>query len=119
MSRERGTLTPKQERFVQEYLVDLNATQAAIRVGYRKKTTTEQASRLLTNVKVSEAIAKEQHALAEKVIAELALIGFANMQDYLNLSDPEKPTVDLSNLTPEHASLIAEVTYEKRGMSDG
>jgi len=38
---------------------------------------------------------------AEKMIAELALIGFANMQDYLNLSDPEKPTIDISNLSPE------------------
>src|SRR5262249_53478937 len=55
MSSEKGELTPKQERFVQEYLVDLNATQAAIRAGYSKKTATEQASRLLTNVKVSEA----------------------------------------------------------------
>jgi hypothetical protein len=50
MSRENDTLTPKQARFVQEYLIDLNATQAAIRVGYSKKTATEQASRLLTNV---------------------------------------------------------------------
>ena len=59
-------LTPKQERFVQEYLVDLNASQAAVRAGYSKKASTEQASRLLTNVKVSEAIAKGQQALAEK-----------------------------------------------------
>ena len=123
MNKENGTLTPKQERFVQEYLVDVNATQAAIRAGYSKKTATEQASRLLTNVKVSEAIAKGQQAraektgvTAEKVIAELALIAFASMGDYLNLSDPEKPTIDLSNLTPAQAPVIAEVTYEKRGI---
>ena len=118
-----GGLTPKQERFVREYRVDVTATQAAIRAGYSKKTAQEQSSRLLSNVMFSAAIAKGQHALAEKtgvtaekVIAELALIGFANMRDYLNLSDPEKPMVDLSNLTPERVSMIAEVTYEKRDM---
>lgn len=51
-------LTAKQELFVQEYLVDLNATQAAIRVGYSPKTAYSQASRMLRNVKVSEAVAE-------------------------------------------------------------
>jgi phage terminase small subunit len=122
MKREYGKLTPKKERFVQEYLVDLNGTQAAIRTGYSKKTAQEQASRLLSNVMVSKAIAEGQAKLAktvgvtaEKVIAEMARIGFANMQDYLDLSDPENPTVDLSNLTPEQASVIAEATVEKKG----
>lgn len=55
--REVG-LTPKQRLFVAEYLVDLNATQAAIRAGYSKKTAKEQASRLLTNAHISDAIQK-------------------------------------------------------------
>jgi phage terminase small subunit len=49
-------LTPKQQKFVEEYLIDLNATQAAIRAGYSEKTANEQASRLLANVKVSALI---------------------------------------------------------------
>ena len=49
-------LTPKQARFVQEYLVDLNATQAAVRAGYSERTACEQGARLLANVKVREAI---------------------------------------------------------------
>lgn len=49
-------LTPKQQRFVDEYLVDLNATQAAIRAGYSAKTADQQGSRLLANVKVAAAI---------------------------------------------------------------
>ena len=76
---------------------------------------------MLTNVEVSEAIAKENALLAEqtgvpaeKVVAELALIGFANMQDSMDLSDPENPTIDLSNLTPEQASVIKEATVEKK-----
>jgi hypothetical protein len=42
----------KQRRFVDEYLVDLNATQAAIRAGYSPRTAQEQSSRLLSNVMV-------------------------------------------------------------------
>lgn len=49
-------LTPKQKRFVEEYLVDANATQAATRAGYSAKTANEQGSRLLANVGVSKAI---------------------------------------------------------------
>ncbi len=49
-------LNPKQQAFVREYLVDLNATQAAIRVGYSAKTAKQQGSRLLTVVDVARAI---------------------------------------------------------------
>lgn len=49
-------LTAKQRIFVKEYLVDLNATQAAIRAGYSPKTAAEQGVRLLRNIKVQEAI---------------------------------------------------------------
>lgn len=53
-------LTPKQEAFVVEYLVDLNATQAAIRAGFSKKTAESQGSRLLRNVKVLALIEKSK-----------------------------------------------------------
>ena len=53
-------LTPKQSAFVAEYLVDLNATQAAIRAGYSPKTANEQASRLLANVNIAAAVAEAQ-----------------------------------------------------------
>lgn len=59
-------LTPKQQRFVDEYLIDLNATQAAIRAGYSKKTADQQASRLLTNVKVKEFVAKSMEGRCER-----------------------------------------------------
>lgn len=53
-------LTDKQKRFCEEYLIDLNATQAAIRAGYSPKTAEQTASRLLRNVKVQEYIAKDK-----------------------------------------------------------
>ena len=72
---------------------------------------------------VSKAIVKGKQALAEKagvtakkVIAEMARIGFANMQDYLDLSAPENPTIDLSKITPEQASVIAETRVERKGL---
>lgn len=61
-----ANLTPKQQRFVDEYLIDLNATQAAIRAGYSEKTANEQGSRLLVNVSISEAIAKAQNKRSER-----------------------------------------------------
>ena len=59
-------LTPKQQRFVAEYLVDLNATQAAIRAGYSAKTAEQQGPRLLGNVGVATAIAAGMRARSEQ-----------------------------------------------------
>ena len=70
-------LTPKQAAFVQEYLKDLNGTQAAIRAGYSKKTANEQAARLLANASVQAAVTKGREKLAAKaeVTAERVLNG--------------------------------------------
>jgi phage terminase small subunit len=59
-------LTPKQQRFVEEYLTDLNATKAAERAGYSKKTANPQASRLLANVNVQEAITNAKNKRSER-----------------------------------------------------
>ncbi len=53
-------LTPKQARFVEEYLLDLNATQAAIRAGYSKKTANEQGAQLLAKLSIRQAVAEAQ-----------------------------------------------------------
>ncbi|MGJ9460298.1 terminase small subunit [Oceanobacillus sp. CF4.6] len=60
-------LTAKQEMFANEYVIDLNATQAAIRAGYSEKTANAQASRLLANVKVSARIKELKEKRAEKL----------------------------------------------------
>ncbi|MBS7531838.1 terminase small subunit [Hazenella sp. IB182353] len=81
-------LTPKQQAFVKEYLIDLNATQAAIRAGYSKKTAEATGSRLLRNVKVQTAIQKalgEREArtevTADMVLKQWAKIAFADIKD--------------------------------------
>jgi len=60
-------MTPKQTLFVKEYLVDLNATQAAIRAGYSAKTAEQQGSRLLRNAQVAAAVESGQAERAERV----------------------------------------------------
>lgn len=59
-------LTDKQARFVEEYLIDTNATQAAIRAGYSAKTARSQGQRLLTNVDIARVIKKAQSAISER-----------------------------------------------------
>ena len=59
-------LTAKQARFKDEYLIDNNATQAAIRAGYSKKTAKSQGQRLLTNVDIAAAIKVGQKDIAKR-----------------------------------------------------
>lgn len=59
-------LNDRQRVFVAEYLIDLNATQAAIRAGYSGKTAKSQGQRLLTNVDIDSAIAEAQQARSER-----------------------------------------------------
>lgn len=112
-------INDKQARFVEEYLVDLNATQAAIRAGYSERTAYSQGQRLLKNVEVAAAIAAGQAKLAakleitqERVRDELAKIAFANMGDYIAITPDGDAYVDLSDLTPEQSAAIGEITVE-------
>ena len=86
-------LNDRQERFVDEYLVDLNATAAAKRAGYSEKTARSQGQRLLTNVDIQSAIQKRQARLRgkleitqERVLEELAAIAFANGTDFATIN---------------------------------
>ena len=110
-------LNPKQARFVEEYLVDLNGTQAAIRAGYSVKTASEIAYQHLRKAKIAEAIDK---ALAERpgitrtrIVDELAMIGFANMRDYIEIQSDGTAYVDLSGLTRDQAAAINELTVDQ------
>jgi phage terminase small subunit len=113
------TLTAKQARFVEEYLIDLNATQAAIRSGYSAKTARSVGAENLTKPDISSAISERRVALSEKVeitqervLEELAKVGFANMQDYMRASPDGDPYLDFSALTRDQAAALAEVTVE-------
>ncbi|MCC2250069.1 terminase small subunit [Virgibacillus sp. AGTR] len=60
-------LTAKQELFCQEYIIDLNATQAAIRAGYSEKTARQTAARLLTKANISARVKELKDKRAEKL----------------------------------------------------
>ncbi len=64
--KEASGLRPKHQRFVAEYLIDLNATQAAIRAGYSAHTAEVQGCRLLRNVQIAAAVAKGQQKAMER-----------------------------------------------------
>lgn len=81
-------LTPKQQRFVDEYLVDMNGTQAAIRAKYSPDTARQMAAENLSKPYIQLAIAEARkaqqertHISADKVVAELALIAFADARE--------------------------------------
>ena len=85
-------LTAKQQRFVDEYLIDLNATQAAIRAGYSEKTAFSIGTENLRKPLIQKAIqqrkqAREQRTeiTQDRVIQELAAIGFARATDYAKI----------------------------------
>lgn len=59
-------LTPKRQRFVDEYPIDFNGTQAAIRAGYSKKAARKISSELLTIPDIQRAIAKHKEKIAER-----------------------------------------------------
>lgn len=87
-------LTPKQEHFCEEYLIDLNATQAAIRAGYSEKTANRIASELLSKLDIQEKItelkaerSKRTEITQDRVVKELAAMAFAKATDYAQIAD--------------------------------
>ena len=84
---DKNPLNHRQQRFVEEFIVDLNCTQAAVRAGYSVKTAKQIGSRLLTHVDVALAIEKKKAELAERtgatqewVIEKLQAVHEASME---------------------------------------
>ena len=112
-------LTDKQARFVEEYLVDLNATQAAIRAGYSIDTARQIASENLSKPNIADAIAEAQAARSARtqitvdaVVAELGKLAFANMADFMRAGIDGDPYLDFSQLTRDQAAALVEVTVD-------
>jgi phage terminase small subunit len=83
-------MNPRQQRFVDEYLVDLNGTEAAIRAGYSPRTARSMASRMLTLVDVKKAVEAAQAAIASRVQIDQDAIVTALVQikdDAMQLND--------------------------------
>jgi len=118
--RNHNSLNDRQARFVREYLIDLNGTQAAIRAGYAPKAAQEQSSRLLSNAIISAEIERlrsrqmdKLEITSERIIRELALLGFSNMKDYIRVTEQGSALVDLSELDRDRAAAIQQITVEE------
>lgn len=111
-------LTPKQAAFVQEYLVDLNATQAAIRAGYSEDTAKAIGHENLTKPDIAQAIqaamdlrAERTGITADRVLVELARMGFADIRQIFTEGGQLK---DVASLPPEVAASVQSVEVVTR-----
>ncbi len=115
-------LSPKQEMFVKEYLIDLNGKQAAIRAGYSPKTAEVQASQLLSKLKVRAHVekamaerSKRTGINADRVLMELARIGLINPRNLIDLSKGQV----INGANEDDLSAIASVKVKTSTFESG
>ena len=121
--KDKNGLTPKQAAFVKEYLIDKNATQAAIRAGYSAKTADRIGPELLGKTCVEAAVnrnlIKQQErteVTADRVLRELAAIAFADTRKLYREDGSIKSPGELDDRT---ASALAGIDTEERDGEDG
>jgi phage terminase small subunit len=110
-------LSDKQQKFCEEYLIDFNATQAAIRAGYSKKTADVQASRLLVNVKVAKYLnSKQEKALQkydaslDRTLQEITRLAFQDARHYF---DENGRLIPIDQLSDDAAASLAGFEVEE------
>jgi len=108
-------LNPKRAAFVREYLIDLNATQAATRAGYSEKTARQQGTRLLSDASIQSAVqtAVEQRARTTQVTAEMVVTG---LQAIAEGGTSESARVRAYELLGKHLGMFterSEVTFKQ------
>jgi len=108
-------MNKKQTRFVEEYLIDLNATQAAIRAGYSKNRAGEIGWQLLQKTTIQEAISAAQARRSERteitqdmVLAELAKIAFSDMRRAVKWSSSLGEVMDGDNLVQTNGVMLVD-----------
>jgi len=94
LPKEEKKLNPKQQQFALEYIIDFNATQAAIRAGYSKKTAgsigSENLEKPEMQAAIQQAIEKRSQRTgitADRVLNELSIIAFSDMKDYVHIDE--------------------------------
>lgn len=119
----------KYECFCQEYLVDLNATQAAIRATYSPKTAGTKGHQLLQIVEIQNRIqflmserGKKTEITAERVVQELAKVAFASMRNFIRIDADGQPHIDMGGTDADNLDALMEVqtetVVESRGTGD-
>ena len=117
-----ASLNERQRAFANEYVVDFNGTQAAIRAGYSAKTAKAQASRLLTNVDVQKAVRKaidrrdrRTEITQDRILQELGRIAFAQTPDVVSVKDGTVKVEDTDLLSEDQTAAIAEIAQNADG----
>lgn len=114
--KDKG-LTPKQAAFVEEYLVDLNATQAAIRAGYSAKTAYSIGNENLSKPQIAEAIQARKaersaatEITAERVLKALGQIAFTDQTGLFSIVDGKVEIKDTVDLSEDERMIISEIS---------
>jgi len=119
----KSKLTPKQKMFCKEYLIDLNAAQAAIRAGYSKKTAKEQGHRLLTNVHIADYVQKNMNKRSEKteITADYVLNGIKKVTEKCDSEENFNPASALKGyeLLGKHLVLFSDKVQNQNLDKDG
>jgi phage terminase small subunit len=112
-------ISAKQKRFCEEYLIDMNGTQAAIRAGYAKKSATVQAAQMLSNIRVQKYLqklkaeqSKRTGITADDVLREIAKIGFANIDDIVDENSGEPKMKE--GVTRDQKAAISSIALKKK-----
>ena len=110
-------LTPKQSRFIDEYLIDLNGTQAAIRAGYSVKVAREQAKENLTKPYIKDEVDKQikdrqnrTQVTQDMVIEELKKVGFSDITNYIKYNKEGIEIIGTSSIDKEYTSVISSAS---------
>ncbi|MFQ6018808.1 MAG: terminase small subunit [Kiloniellaceae bacterium] len=113
-------MTPRQRRFVEEYLIDLNASRAARRAGYSARSASAYGPRLLRRPEVAAAIAEAQAARvkrtrvdADRVVEELAKVAFGDPRKLFSWGPRGVVLRDSGELTEAEAALVSEVSESR------
>ena len=108
--------------FAQEYIVDLNATRAAVRAGYAERHAAAIASKLLRKVNVEywideaqELKARSRNITVDRVLEEYRRIAFAQTTDMVTLKGGYVQIADTDSLTTEQKSAISQIRQKKDG----
>lgn len=121
-------LPPMQDRFVDEWLIDFNGTQAAIRAGYSERSARSIAGRLLTKDNIQREISRRQKDLQrrtevsqERVVKELARVAFADATDYVQVETRTVEKNDGTELSYQTVTLTetAELSADQRAAIAG
>lgn len=117
MAARKPKLTPKQKRFCEEYVIDLNATQAAIRAGYSEKTSYSVGQENLKKPEIQKYLSelmlereKRTEVTQDMVVNELRRIAFGDLRSAVTWGPRGVTIRDSAELTDDEAAAIAEVS---------